>query len=149
MQANITSKGALLLFTLLTFCKQYTEFFDHSTVILERVSGQNLIIIFFVRLNNNRYIFCYFILNHDYNCIFVLCVSFISFIIIYLEIFESVICCHFCHNFFGAVKELHKVPFPIMMYTSIGTYIITVTYYQLLPESGAITDIIIEEWNIY
>ena len=50
------------------------------------------------------------------------------YMMIYFKKFESVIYFRFCHIFFKAVKELHKVPFTISIYTSIGSYTITDTY---------------------
>ena len=40
---------------------------------------------------------------------------------------KSVICCHLCHNFPEAVKELRKSPFSISIYIDIGQYTILVT----------------------
>ena len=43
----------------------------------------NYLINFFARLNNKRYISCYFLLNYDYSCILDIYVSYMSFVIIY------------------------------------------------------------------
>ena len=106
-------------------------------------------IIIFVRLNNKRYIFCYFIFKYDYNHILDLYVCYLLFIIIYFANVESVISYHFNHNCFESVKELHKFPFPILVYTSIGTYTIPNTYNQLTPNSGVLPGVIQSWWAIY
>ena len=59
----------------------------------------------FVILNHKRYIFCYCILSYNNNCAFDIYVSYMSFIIIFLTNFESVISCHFCHNFSDQTKN--------------------------------------------
>ena len=68
-------------------------------------------IIIFVSLKYKRYIFCYCIFHYDDNHIIDICVSYMSLIVIFDRIFESVMGCHFCHNCFGAVIKLYKVPF--------------------------------------
>ena len=52
-----------------------------------------------VRLNNQRYTLCYCILNYDYNIIFDLNVSYMSFIIIFITNLEPVNSYNLCHNF--------------------------------------------------
>ena len=56
-----------------------------KSVLIECVVDIDFII--FVRLNNEIYIFCYFILNYDDNRTFDLFVSYLSFIIIVLPKF--------------------------------------------------------------
>ena len=85
----------------------------YFTVNIERVSDWYCFITIVVKLNNERYIFCYCILNYDDSHIFDLYVSYMVFMIIVLTNFESVIRSHFCHNCFESGKELQKVPFPI------------------------------------
>ena len=80
-----------------------------KSVLIECVFEINFII--FVRLNNKIYIFCYFILNCDDNRTFGLYVSYLSFIIIFLSNFESVICCRFCHNFLKQSKNCMHSPY--------------------------------------
>ena len=65
----------------------------------------------FVRLNNNRYIYCYCILKYDDNHKFDLYVSYISSIIIFLTNFESVISCYFHHNVTEQSKNFIKFNF--------------------------------------
>ena len=88
----------------------------------------------FVIFNIERYILCYWIFNYDDNCIFDMYVSYMSFIIICITNFESVFCCNLFH-IFEAVKELHKVPFKIMIYTSIGKFMISNTSNQQTPNT--------------
>ena len=95
----------------------------------------------FGKLNNERCISCYCILNYDDNSTFDLYVSYMSFINIFLINIVSVICCHLCHNNFEAVKELHKVPFPILIYISIGKFVITVTSNKQTLNSRAIAGV--------
>ena len=83
-------------------------------------------IITIVRLNNKRYIFWYCIFIYDDIIIFDLYFNFISFIIIIINNFESVISCHFCKKI-ELAKELHIFQFPIWMYTNIGKHTITIT----------------------
>ena len=101
----------------------------------------NDFITIFVRLNNESYILCYCILNYDDNRTFNIYVSYMYFINIPTTNFESVICCHICHNIFEAVKELNKVPFSIFNYISIGRFIFTVTYKMQKPYSEEIAGI--------
>ena len=61
-----------------------------------------------------------------------------SFIVILLKNIESVIYYNFCHYCFEAAKELHKVPFSIFIYISIGTFTIPATSKQQTPNSQAI-----------
>ena len=89
----------------------------------------------FVKWTNERYIFYYFILNNNDNCNYDTYVSYMSFIIICLAIFEWVICCHFSSNMFEMVKEWHKVPYPISIYISIVKFMIPVTSKQQTTNS--------------
>ena len=106
-------------------------------------------IIFFVRFNNKSYSFCYFIFHYDDNRIFHPYVSYMSVIRIYLTNFELDICCCFCHNYFGAVKELHKFLFPITIYSLIGTYTSPITYRQRIPNMRTIIGVISLWWSRY
>ena len=111
-------------------------------IILSELIGWVIDIYFitiFVRLNNGRYIFCYCTLNYDDNRIFDLYVSYMSFIIIILTTFKSVICCHFCHNIFEAVRELCKVIFSILIYTRIGKFTISIKYKKWTPNNREIS----------
>ena len=92
-----------------------------------------------MKLNNERYILCYYILNYDDNRTFDLCVSYMSFINIFLTNIKSVIYCNFCHKYFEAVKYLHIDLFPMYIYINIGKFTITVTSKQRTPNSRAIT----------
>ena len=101
-----------------------------------------------MKLNDARYIFFYCILNCNDNCTFYLYGSYMSFINILLKHFKSVICCHFCHIFFEAVKELHKVPSSIFIYISIRKFTITVASNQQTPNSLAISGFSRSWWAI-
>ena len=72
-----------------------------------------------------------------------------SFIMILFTNFESVICCHCCHNSFKTVKELHKVSSTILIYTSIGKFTITITYTQRTPDIRAISVVRRLWWDRY
>ena len=61
-----------------------------------------------------------------------------SFIINFLTIFGTVIFFVDVTIFIETVKDLHKVPFPILIYTSIGKFTIPVTSNQRTPNSQAI-----------
>ena len=82
-------------------------------------------------LNNNRFVFFHFILNCVDNFTFDLYVSYMSFIIFFSQVlnkwyvFISV-------TLFKAVKELHKVPFPILMNTSIEKYKIRIINFGII-----------------
>ena len=53
----------------------------------------------------------------------------------FLTNFESVIYYNFCHDFWYAVKELHKVLFRILIYISIGKFTIHIKSKQRTPDS--------------
>ena len=132
--AGITSKSALLMFTLLSARKLHFRnslFIDNNikcsymihrwlSVILQSILWGWLIqidlITIFLKLTNERYIFCYSILNNNDNCTFDLFVSYMSFIIIVLAIFDPVICCHFCHNTLKQSKEDYNSIFNFDLY---------------------------------
>ena len=101
-----------------------------------------------VKLTNDRYIFSYYILNNDDDCTFNLYVSFISFIIICLTVFESVICCNLYHNIFEALKEWHKVSFSISIFISIGKFMIPVSFKQRTQNRRAIAGVSLLWWAI-
>ena len=82
----------------------------------------SVFIIMFVRMNSKRYILCYCILNYDDNLIFDLNVSYMSFTIIFIPNFKSVISCHLCHIFSNQSKNYIKYIFQILIYTSIIKY---------------------------
>ena len=60
-----------------------------------------------MRLNNRRYILCYFILYYDDSIIFDLYFYYVSFLIMYFTVFES-------------IKEVYKEHYPILIKISIG-----------------------------
>ena len=84
----------------------------------------------FLILNNETYIFCYYIEIKNDNSTFHLYVSYMSFIIIFLTISVSVIFFIYVTIFIEEVKDLKKFPFPILIYTSIGKLTILVTSNQ-------------------
>ena len=53
-----------------------------------------------------------------------------SHINIFLANLESVLCCHFCHNCYKAVKQLNRFPFTIKFFSSIRKCTFNVTYKQ-------------------
>ena len=73
---------------------------DSSIVKINSLSYRCCFIIIFVILKKRRYIFCYCILGYDGNLILDLNVPYVSFLIIFLTIFES-------------VKEVYKERCPI------------------------------------
>ena len=114
---DLTSKSALVLLTLLSASKPHSKkspgIFNPKkwkqtiqegilVIIQSKARGWVInidFIIIIVILHNKRYIFCYCIFNYDDNFIFDLFFSYMSFIIIIITNFESVISCHFYQTF--------------------------------------------------
>ena len=79
--------------------------------------------------------------------IYLICVCiYMSFIIIFHPKFGSVICCHLYHNFFEAVKELHKFTSQILIYTEIVTYTTPLNISSKKQNSKPITWVIQSWW---
>ena len=126
---DLTSKSALLLFTLLIAIKPrfknrpFVGNHIKCSYMINRVLLISLWSLFwgwvidiyyitiFVELTNERYIFYYFIRNYDDDCTLNLYVSYTPFIIICLANLDPVICWCFFPNFVQAVKEWHNVIF--------------------------------------
>ena len=99
----------------------YTQrIIGYSAVNIVWVSDQYCFYYNFREIEQWKIHLCYYIFKYDDNRTFDVYVSFMSLIVIFLTMSKSVICCHYCHNYFEAVKYLHKVPFPILIYTTIG-----------------------------
>ena len=138
MQANLTLKRALLLVTILSICKQYME--DYWLSYSQYCEGRWLILILLQfwwdwTMEGTFYAIVYWAMMIIVHLIFFLNMSFI---IIFLTNFESVICCHFCQNWLESVKELHKVLASISIYISIKKITIPFSSNQQTVTSEAI-----------
>ena len=94
-----------------------------------------------IKLNNEMYSFWYCIFNYDDNLTLYLYASYMYFIVIFITNFDLVVCFHFYHNFLEAVKELHKVPFSILIYIIIVKITIPFTSKQQIPNIQSISGI--------
>ena len=94
---DLTSKNALVFFTLLSYRKRYTE--DYWLFLNPKSSGWVInidCIINFVILNNKSYIFCYGVFNYD---------DILSLNMFFSKILNQLFLGIFCHNFLKRSKN--------------------------------------------
>ena len=118
LKATLALKSALLLVIVLSARKQYT---DNYWLFYSQYCKGEWLILFLLQISRHRTMKVALSTNICWTMMIIvhmICICPICPLSFLLTMFKSAISCHFYHNIFESVKYLHKIPFPISIYTT-------------------------------